>query len=266
MNASLARELGICAVGAAQANLEAIGPLRKRLPAWVPPETAGHFLKYADEQTVVAVAALDQAITAGELPREQLAHWSVIAAPRCIGRLAGWTTLDRFARGGGPAISPHVIPQHSLHSVSGALSILLASHEPNLGVGGGADSLVQGLLAAFTLPRAPRAVGTWLIATAWSPEPKATAQENNTAKIVCYAVALGLSAQAAAGRLGRLRLTTGPADDLRLLGSGPAVPAGAVELCQALAGAGGTFRWPLAWGGRLTLELAARAGQLRAAA
>src|SRR6187399_2186108 len=113
--------------GTARADLAAIAAMRKKLPTWAPPDTPGHFLKYADEQTVLAVAA-----------------------------------LDRFGRGGGPAISPHVIPQHSLHSISGALSILLASRQPNFGIGGTAESLAEGLLAALTFPANGR-TGTLLV-------------------------------------------------------------------------------------------------------
>ena len=48
--------------GTARADLAAIAAMRKTLPAWAPKDTPGHFLKHADEQTVLAVAAVDQAI------------------------------------------------------------------------------------------------------------------------------------------------------------------------------------------------------------
>src|SRR4051812_43996636 len=123
MNASsdaLAR-LGIEQFAAVRADLAQVATLRKAIPAWAPKDTPGHFLKYADEQTVVGVAALDRAITAGEQDATQYRDWPIIAAPRFIGRIAGTATLERFMGGGGPAISPHTIPQHTLHSVSGAL-------------------------------------------------------------------------------------------------------------------------------------------------
>src|SRR4029078_7266493 len=95
---------------------------------------------------------------------------AILAAPRFIGRIAGTTTLARYSKGGGPAISPHLIPQHSLHSISGALSILLSSRQPNFGVGGTGASLAEGLLAALTAPLTGCG-GLWLVSTAWSPEP-----------------------------------------------------------------------------------------------
>jgi hypothetical protein len=152
--------------GTSRADLATIAGLRKKLPAWAPPDTPGHFLKHADEQTVLAVAAIDQAISSSNLDVQQFQNWSIIAAPRFIGRIAGVSTLERFGRGGGPAISPHVIPQHSLHSISGALSILLSSRQPNFGIGGTADSLAEGLLAALTFPANGR-TGALLVATAW---------------------------------------------------------------------------------------------------
>src|SRR6185369_2658758 len=106
-------------------------------------------------------------------PISDYRRWVVIAAPRFIGRVAGGATLNRYCRGGGPAISPHLIPQHSLHSISGALSILLASRQPNFGVGGTGDSLAEGLLAALTGPQADCG-GVWFVSTAWSPEPQLT--------------------------------------------------------------------------------------------
>src|SRR6478609_201011 len=146
--------------GTSQADLATIAGLRKKLPAWAPSDTPGHFLKHSDEQAVLAVAAVDQTISSAGLDARQFQNWSIIAAPRFIGRIAGVGTLARFGRGGGPAISPHVIPQHSLHSISGALSILLSSRQPNFGVGGTGDSLAEGLFAALTIPSA-NCAGAW---------------------------------------------------------------------------------------------------------
>src|SRR5438309_10402506 len=90
--------------GTARADLSSIAALRKAIPAWAPKDTPGHFLKYADEQTVVGVAALDRAITAGEQDATQYRDWPIIAAPRFIGRIDGTATLERVVGGGGPAI------------------------------------------------------------------------------------------------------------------------------------------------------------------
>jgi hypothetical protein len=254
--------------GTARADLATIAGMRKKLPAWTPTDTPGHFLKYSDEQTVLAVAAVDQAISSADLDVKQFQNWSIIAAPRFIGRIAGVGTLARFDRGGGPAISPHVIPQHSLHSISGALSILLSSRQPNFGVGGTGDSLAEGLFAALTFPAGNRA-GVLLVATAWEPEPQLDNEGNCTNSPVCHAVTLGLQATAAASDSGNLRLSVddGSIDARRTVHWFE----NAAGLCNRLAalvpgGPAGYFAWRLPWGATLALEARESVAELNAAA
>lgn len=255
--------LGLCAFGTASAELAAIAAMRKKLPDWSPAGTPGHFLKHADEQTVVAVAAVDQAIQSSRLTPSDLRDWATIAAPRFIGRLAGVATLERFATGGGPAISPHLIPQHSLHSVSGALSILLGSRQPNIGVGGGADSLADCLLAALTLPGVSATAGTWVVCTAWEPEPIADREGQCINRPACHAIALALHAATGHQSCGRLNLhaessgTKWPAVDVPRLGE---------ALRLAHAGQPGCFEWRLSCGASLHLDVQPRAALLSAAA
>jgi hypothetical protein len=242
--------------------------MRKKLPTWAPTDTPGHFLKYSDEQTVLAVAAVDQAISSAELDIKQFQDWSIIAAPRFIGRIAGVGTLARFDRGGGPAISPHVIPQHSLHSISGALSILSSSRQPNFGVGGTGDSLAEGLFAALTFPVGNRA-GVLLVATAWEPEPQLDNEGNCTNSPVCHAVALALEAAETASACGHLRLCIddGAIDARRTVHWFE----NAAGLCGRLAalipgGPVGHFAWRLPWGATLVLEAREAVAELKAAA
>jgi hypothetical protein len=254
--------------GTAQADRAAIAAMRKSLPHWAPPDTPGHFLKHADEQLVLAVAAVDQAIRASGRDPSSFRDWAIIAAPRFIGRLAGTATLERFSRGGGPAISPHLIPQHSLHSISGALSILLASRQPNFGAGGTGNSLAEALFAALTFPLATSA-GVWVISTAWHPEPEIDQQGECQNAPVCHAVALAVQTVASGATCGQLVLkaTKGHVDAHQQDGS----LVNAAGLCRALAallpgGPAARFTWNLPWGA--TLELEARemlAGQSAAA-
>jgi hypothetical protein len=260
--------------GTARADLAGISALRKSLPAWAPSDTPGHFLKHADEQTVLAVAALDQTIRCSGMKADDYRDWAIIAAPRFIGRIAGAITLDRFTRGGGPAISPHTIPQHSLHSISGALSILLASRQPNFGVGGTADSLAEGLLAALTFPRV-NCSGVWLVSTAWDPEPQVDLQGNCENGPICHAVVLALAVAAGTQDCGRLHLT---ASRMRKLPGKVQFPddressaLNAAGLCQALAsltpgGPSRRFTWGLSWGAKLLLEAHEKLTGLAAAA
>jgi hypothetical protein len=270
MAASKELALELSAWGTARADLAEAATLRKQLPPWAPDGAPGHFLKHADEQTIVAVTAVDRAIRGHGLDVRELRDWSIVAAPRFIGRLAGVATLLRFSRGGGPAISPHVIPQHSLHSVSGALSILLASRRPNLGVGGGADSLAEGLLAALSLPRSQELTGMWLIATAWDPEPVIDSQGNCLNNPVCFAAALALQSAANGSSLGRLQLETldshsaaAARDKAPLIG----VPQLSRSLDSLSSGFGrGVLRWPVPGGAELVLHIDAAKAELSAAA
>jgi hypothetical protein len=256
--------LDLAAYGAVRADLASIAALRKALPPWAPEGTAGHFLKHADEQTVVAVAAVDRAVQSLELSGDRRRDWTIIAAPQFIGRIAGAGALARFSRGGGPAISPHLIPQHSLHSVSGALSILLAIRAPNFGVGGDAQSLADGLFAALTLPAEEGRAGTWLVATAWEPQPTVDREGHCTNQPVCYAASLALTAAAPGASLGRLRLTAGA---VHVAPAGDDCPLTVPRLCELLdRRADRRLRWRLPWGATIALERFAPAPRLRAAA
>jgi hypothetical protein len=257
--------LHVASWGTARAELSAIAALRKNLPVWAPKDTPGHFLKHADEQTVLAVAALDNAVQAAGRPISDYRRWVIIAAPRFIGRIAGGATLNRYCRGGGPAISPHLIPQHSLHSISGALSILLATGQPNFGVGGTGNSLVEGLLAAVSFQNRG-SEGAWLIATGWEPEPQLDEAGNCCNQPVCHAIALALHSAAQYGSCGRLRLLA----DQQSIGSSDAHrwDEEAAGLCRWLAADGEyhSFAWKLAFGGAIVCDVRKAGGSLRAAA
>jgi hypothetical protein len=262
------QRLHLAGWGTKRADLDAISAMRKSLPAWAPIGTPGHFLKHADEQTVLAVAAVDQAISSAGLVADDYRDWAIIAAPRYIGRLAGTATLARFTRGGGPAISPHVIPQHSLHSISGALSILLASRQPNVGVGGTNNSLGEGLLAALTFP-ATQCAGVWLVATAWEPEPRMDEQGQCINAPVCHASALGLTLGASHQSCGRLRLVSGNARvETDSETSWSLNAAGLSKALAALTPGGSTacFAWRLPWGPTLVLEAREMVARLAAVA
>jgi hypothetical protein len=149
-----------------------------------------------------------------------------------------------------------VIPQHSLHSVSGALSILLASRQPNFGIGGTADSLAEGLLAALTFPASGR-TGAWLVATAWEPEPQIDDQGHCLNSPVCHAVVLALESAAKDQPCGQLRLMvrSGPIESHRAVRWFD----NAASVCQTLAaltpgGPSECFAWRLPWGATIVLE------------
>ncbi|HZN34963.1 MAG TPA: hypothetical protein VFB80_14135 [Pirellulaceae bacterium] len=262
-----ALSFGLSSWGVAQAEYSAIGPLRKQLPDWSAAGTAGHFLKHADEQTVMAVQAVDRAIREQHLDVREQANWPIVSAPRFPGRLAGIDSLKRFTTGGGPALSPQLIAQHSLHSVSGALSVLIGSRAQNLGVGGGADSLREGLLTALTMARPRGASGAWLVLTAYSPEPVIADDGAIQNRPVCQAAALALSFAAGASHCGRLSLRGDVGTPAAIYEERPLALAELVASLQQLAaGAAARFTWRLDWGATIALEVRQSAARLAAAA
>lgn len=252
--------------GIAQLAMKDIAPLRKSIPAWAPPDTPNHFFKYSDEQTILAVRAVENAIERHALDVEKQRDWGIITAPQFMGRVSGANVFRRFHAGGASAVSPHTIPQHSLHSVSGALSVLLASRGPNVAVGGGPGALAEGLLAATSLFDDSEAPASWLVFTGWNPEPLPDREGNCVTDAVCHAFALALRPATAAGCGGRLTL--------RVHGGLPSNASTPTSLSPVVTQLGLTsgeslphvFHWNLNWGATATLSLAPTAAQLPLAA
>lgn len=183
------------AVGAVSAAVGDIADLRKRLVTAPPPATGltlpATFLKHADEQTVLSLAAVFQAVSRWGRTVASLRDWAVLAGPRFIGRVALHHTLQKFAEEGAWGVSPHLIPHRSLHSVSGTVSQALTSHGPNFGVGGGPTAASETILSALSLVTGGSVPGVIMVVSGWSPEPFG-ADPDRSARAVCHAVALGL--------------------------------------------------------------------------
>lgn len=129
------------------------------------------FLKNSDEQTVVAVAALLRAIDQNGWKDRSFVDWAVLAAPRFLGRLTVAGIVNRFIADPSFSVSPHVIPNQCLHSLSGTISVGLGIRGPNFGVGGGQGAIGEALLTCLALVHEGRVPGVWFVATAAAPEP-----------------------------------------------------------------------------------------------
>lgn len=178
-----------------KARLSDMGTLRTRpAPAGVPP-LPPRFLRHADEQTVVGMHAVLIALAAvsdseGFPP---LARHAVIGAPCQAGRIATAQALAGLEASGPSAIKPHIVPQCSMHSVAGAVSVALGTHGPHLGVGGGPDALSEGLLVVSSILAGggdPLCNAAWLVATEWDVEPALDAQGIPTNDPSCRAIAM----------------------------------------------------------------------------
>ena len=255
----------VVAATSAAVRLSDCGPLRKFPPNYPGVELSGHFLKHADEQTIVALQAIQKATKRHGIDPRNLARWGIIAAPRYIGRLTGANVLYKFPRGGTSAVAPHIVAQCSLHSVSGAASIALGMHGPNLGLGGGQWAIGDGLTAALTLFETSQVPGVWLLLTEFDSEPVPDDQGRPLNDPTCHAVALAL----VPGASGDSQLTLRPGSHRRSLRADYPEPTVAeIAACIDAAERGLPARWAcwLPWGGRVELRLAAAEQKLPKAA
>ena len=133
------------------------------------------FLRHADEQTVIGVQSIFKVMAADTQEIPDISNDAVIAATCLAGQPAAARTMIGLRDKGPVAVTPHIVPQCSLHSVASAVSVGFGMHGPNFGVGGGPHAVSEGLLLAITL--APMLAITspsariWLIFTGWDQQP-----------------------------------------------------------------------------------------------
>lgn len=183
----------VVADAAVGATVEQLAHLRQGLALPGAEPLSPSFLKHLDDQTVVALEAVGQALRRAEQTVALSRAWGVIAASAFLGRAACASALHRYTLDGAWGVSPHLIPHRSLHSPAGALSQVLKAHGPNLGVGGGPEAVAEGLLTAAALLDGGAVPGVWLVLSGWRPEPAVDELgQVITAGARCHARALGL--------------------------------------------------------------------------
>ncbi len=199
----------VAGYGVVRAGPDALAALRKD-PGPVPggPLPAS-LLKHADGQTVVALAAVLRAIAEHGLAATPFADWGAVAAARFLGRVACAAALHRFGKEGAWGVSPHLIPHHSSHAVSGTLSLALRSHGPNFAAGGGPDGAGDAFLTAAALLAEENLPGVWVVLAGWDPEPVPDREGRLESLGTCNGLALALVPPRDGGA--GLRLSVGPA-------------------------------------------------------
>jgi hypothetical protein len=243
---------GLRAFGVVRAGPEALAALRQK-PG--PPGAAfgrvrPNLLKFSDEQTVVSLAAVLDAVHRFGLGDLDFAGWGVVAAPRWLGRAKTAGGMNKFHREGPATMSAMLVPHTSLHAVSGTISQALKVYGPNFGTGSGPGHLAEGLLAALSLVAEGELPGLWLTLSQWDPEPSPDVQGRVPPSCVCYAAALALVPVPAGAAGPGLRLVqpapgggaTCPPPDVR----------GLADFLDGRAPAPG-WRCPLDWGGWVEL-------------
>jgi hypothetical protein len=248
---------GVAAVGVAEAPLAAVTGLRRALAVPGQPPFPATFLKAAEDQTVLALAAVIRAIEGGGLVGEPFTTWGVVAGPRSLGRLAAAEGLYKYEQGGAWRVSPFLVPHHSLHSVSGTVSQAFRIYGPNFGVGGHRSAVVEGLLAALALLDEGRLPGLWLVLSECDPEPVPDRLGTSAVPVTYRALALAFRPAATGRELLRLRLVwPEPVAD-----QAPDTPPTVGDLIRflALADSAGSCHWTCAlrWGATLELTRSA---------
>lgn len=238
----------VVACGIVRANPDQIKVLRQNPPKQLP---AG-FFKHADDQIVAGVTAVFEAVKSAGLAETSFADWGVAAGASFLGRTVLASAMDKFQASGAWSVSPHLIPNHMQHCLSGSVSIALKSHGMNLGVGGGPDSVSQTFLAAAGLAGDNRHAGLWIVLTGHAPEPFTQFANGVAAVPVCHGLALALvSAEPNAGGA-RLRVVpavrTSQNDTVEVRSN----PLQVSDLTNSLAALDGqALRWQMDFGGWL---------------
>jgi len=196
---------GVASHALVEATLAEIPGLRDRSVPEGVPALPSRFLRHSDEQTVVGIRAVLAAIAAHPEPTLSFAGYGVVAAACQSGRIATAQSLAMLRTAGGVAVSPHVVPQCSLHSLAGAVSVALGMHGPNIGASGGQHAVSEGLFTSLSLLAADASLpGIWLVVSGWTEEPSldstgkpdCTPPQDGRSGPVCRALAVALTADA----------------------------------------------------------------------
>jgi hypothetical protein len=189
---------GIVGHATCAARLTEIAALREAAPPSGSPALPPRFLRHCDEQTVVGIHAVLRAIAVASPDDGGLADDAVVAASCQAGRIMAAKSLALLKTGGAVTVSTHIVPQASLHSLAGAVSVALGMHGPHLGVSGGPEALAEGLLSAITLAVTAGAPRVWLVVTEWDEEPALDTTGTAIDDPLCRALAVAIEPGCAA--------------------------------------------------------------------
>ena len=195
LQANELRPFAVATHAVVEARAAEIDGLRDPEPVPGVPALPARFLRHCDEQTVVGMRAVLRAMAAHPHEGTHARH-GIVAASCQAGRIAAARALVLFRDGGPLTVSPHIVPQASLHSIAGAVSVGLGMHGPHLGVSGGPDAIGEGIIAAVSLLEGcgDDLPGVWVVVSEWAAEPALGADGSVSDDPVCRALAFTLSA------------------------------------------------------------------------
>ncbi len=178
------------------------------------PEVTASWLKTQDEHSMCTLLAVSAAIRRHDLHDTDFAQWGIVTANRFIGRRALLNSIERFKQDGPWGASLHVVPMHSPHSPSGALSLSLGSNGPNLSSGSGLGANAEAILIAASLMTQHDLPGLWLVLTEWENDCDESDSNDPSRFAICCATALALRPADAATQFGWLMVHGLSADSL----------------------------------------------------
>lgn len=172
---------------------EVLARLRKE-PIVVGGESlSASFLRHADDQTVLALRTVLEAIEKEAWQQRSFRDWGVVAAANFFGRTSIAQTVQRLAQEGAWGVSPHVIPHQSLHAMSGTISQALHVHGPNFGINGGPNAAPDAFLISAAMMMDRRLPGLWVVLTGYESENIPPLPGTSSEAPSCQAVALALT-------------------------------------------------------------------------
>jgi hypothetical protein len=189
--------------------LDAIQHIRRNPESTLGLELPTSTLKHLDVQTVAGLAAVCRAAGESDRSLADFHDWGVLAAPHFLGQSIVVSSLIRFRAEGAWGVSPHVIPHHSLHSLSGTVSQVLKIRGPNLGIGGGQGGTGEALFAAAAWLGRRRVPGVWVVLTTLDPLTELGAEGEIPPGTHCVGVAVALVASRVDGPGLRLHIAPG---------------------------------------------------------
>jgi hypothetical protein len=177
----------------ARASSDQLAALRKIPVVPADKELVAGFLKNSDDQTVLALTVVSRAMGSLKRPTASYHDWGILAAANLFGRSGTFQSLSNYRKDGAWGITPHMIPHHSLHALSGTISQTLGIHGPNFGIGGGPKAAAEAFLAAATIISENRLPGLWVLMSGHDPEclPSA-AYPDRQVPTTCLAAAIAL--------------------------------------------------------------------------
>ncbi|MBI2804961.1 MAG: hypothetical protein HYX68_08270 [Planctomycetes bacterium] len=185
-----------CQIGAVKWlrwNADQIAQARRQPVAFGGEKLPISFLKHADEQTVLALWTVLEAIETADLQDRSFDSWGVIASPSFFGRLSIAQSVRRYHQEGAWGISPQLIPHQSLHAMSGTISQALRIHGPNFGVGAEPCAGPDALLLAAAMLYDGQLPGLWLALTGYETEWIPAADGQHPTAPACQALAVALT-------------------------------------------------------------------------